>query len=101
MAILGIVIFAAAALNFELCLSACSRAEYEKNGVCCSKCAPGSHVHLHCTADANTTCVPCPALTYTGEPNGRDKCFHCTKCKAEFGLRAIKSFFTVCRPHSE
>ncbi|XP_056320321.1 tumor necrosis factor receptor superfamily member 14-like [Danio aesculapii] len=89
-------------LNLELCFSACARAEYEINGECCPMCAPGNHVYWHCTIDTSTTCVPCPALTYTDEPNGLERCFACTACDAANGLRVKKtctrSSDTVCEP---
>ncbi|KAL1269979.1 hypothetical protein QQF64_032268 [Cirrhinus molitorella] len=102
MAILGIVLFIAATSNFELCFSACARAEYEINKECCPMCAPGNHVYWHCTVDTSTTCVPCPALTYIDEPNGLDKCFPCSVCDVELGLRIKKacsrSGDIVCEP---
>ncbi|XP_056319684.1 tumor necrosis factor receptor superfamily member 14-like [Danio aesculapii] len=62
----------------------------------------GNRVYWHCSIDASTTCVPCPALTYTDEPNGLDTCFACTPCDAANGLRVKKtctpSSDTVCEP---
>ncbi|XDV49151.1 hypothetical protein PO909_018453 [Leuciscus waleckii] len=98
----GIVLFIAATLTFQLCLSTCARAEYEINGECCPMCAPGNHVLWHCTLDTSTTCVPCSALTYIDEPNGLDKCFPCSVCDAEQGLgikrSCTRSADTVCEP---
>ncbi|XP_021334227.3 tumor necrosis factor receptor superfamily member 14-like [Danio rerio] len=100
----GFFLFIAAVvtLNLELCFSACARAEYEINGECCPMCAPGNRVYWRCTIDTVTTCVPCPPLTYTDEPNGLYTCFRCTPCGAASGLRVKKtctrSSNTVCEP---
>ncbi|XP_048035379.1 tumor necrosis factor receptor superfamily member 14-like [Megalobrama amblycephala] len=97
-----VIVLFIAALNFKQCFSACARAEYEINGECCPMCAPGNRVHWHCTEDTSTTCVPCSASTYTDEPNGLDKCFPCSVCDAEQGLRVkeicTRSTDTVCEP---
>ncbi|XP_077080518.1 tumor necrosis factor receptor superfamily member 14-like isoform X2 [Siphateles boraxobius] len=99
---LGFILSIAAVvtLNFELCFSACARAEYEFNGECCPMCVPGTRVYWHCTEDTSTTCFPCPALTYTDEPNGLTACFPCSLCNA--GLRVkrscTRSADTVCEP---
>ncbi|XP_073675941.1 uncharacterized protein [Garra rufa] len=62
----------------------------------------GNRVHWHCTDDTSTTCVPCPSLTFTDEPNGLTDCFPCTVCDANRGLRENKvctrSSDTVCEP---
>uniref|UniRef100_A0A9J8ATJ4 TNFR-Cys domain-containing protein n=1 Tax=Cyprinus carpio carpio TaxID=630221 RepID=A0A9J8ATJ4_CYPCA len=62
----------------------------------------GNRVHWHCTDDTSTTCVPCPSLTFTDEPNGLTECFPCTVCDASRGLRVNKvctrSSDTVCGP---
>uniref|UniRef100_A0A9J8AMN5 TNFR-Cys domain-containing protein n=1 Tax=Cyprinus carpio carpio TaxID=630221 RepID=A0A9J8AMN5_CYPCA len=61
-----------------------------------------NRVHWHCTDDTSTTCVPCPSLTFTDEPNGLTECFPCTVCDASRGLRVNKvctrSSDTVCGP---
>ncbi|XP_067248752.1 tumor necrosis factor receptor superfamily member 14-like isoform X1 [Chanodichthys erythropterus] len=94
----GIVI----AVHFELCFCGCSRAEYEINGECCPMCGPGNRVYWHCTVDTSTSCIPCPAATYTDEPNGLITCFSCTVCAAVQGLRVRKactrSADTICEP---
>ncbi|XP_043103801.1 tumor necrosis factor receptor superfamily member 14-like [Puntigrus tetrazona] len=88
--------------------SACSpgqyinQTEYEIHKQCCPKCAPGNHVHWHCTDDTSTTCAPCPSLTFIDEPNGLKECFPCSICDAGCGLRVTKvctrSSDTVCGP---
>ncbi len=40
----------------------------------------GKRVYWHCAVDTSTTCIPCPASTYTDEPNRRVSCFPCTVC---------------------
>ncbi|XP_048064999.1 tumor necrosis factor receptor superfamily member 14-like isoform X2 [Megalobrama amblycephala] len=98
----GIVLLIVTTLNFKLCFSACARAEYEINGECCPMCAPGNRVRWHCTEDTSTTCVPCSALTYIDEPSGLDKCFPCSVCDDQQGLRVkrscTRSTDTVCEP---
>uniref|UniRef100_A0A8C2JY18 TNFR-Cys domain-containing protein n=1 Tax=Cyprinus carpio TaxID=7962 RepID=A0A8C2JY18_CYPCA len=89
-------------LNYKLCSCQCARAEYEIHKQCCPMCAPGNRVHWHCTDDTSTTCVPCPSLTFTDEPNGLTEFFPCTVCDASRGLRVNKvctrSSDTVCGP---
>ncbi|XP_036435657.1 tumor necrosis factor receptor superfamily member 14-like [Colossoma macropomum] len=79
----------------------CVRTEYEINGECCPMCAPGNHVHRHCTADTSTTCAPCPESAYIDVPNGLIKCFNCTVCISGQGLRVktpcTRSSNTVCK----
>ncbi|XP_051982894.1 tumor necrosis factor receptor superfamily member 5-like isoform X2 [Xyrauchen texanus] len=90
-------------LDIELCFSACAPAEYDINGNCCSMCAPGNSVYWDCTEDTSTTCVPCPESTYIDEPNYIMKCFNCTVCDENVGLRVQKACTrtadTVCEPH--
>ncbi|XP_051964586.1 tumor necrosis factor receptor superfamily member 14-like isoform X2 [Xyrauchen texanus] len=97
-----LIIAAVVTLDLKLCFSACAHAEYEINGQCCPMCAPGSHTIWHCTEDTSTTCMPCPVLTYTDEPNGLIKCLPCTVCDANQGLKLKKactrSADTVCEP---
>ncbi|XDV49139.1 hypothetical protein PO909_018443 [Leuciscus waleckii] len=89
-------------LNYDLCFCRCAHAEYEIDGQCCPMCAPGNRVVWHCTDDTSTTCVPCLELTYIDEPSGFTKCFTCTVCDANRGIRVIKactrSSDTVCGP---
>ncbi|XP_026104863.1 tumor necrosis factor receptor superfamily member 14-like isoform X1 [Carassius auratus] len=89
-------------LNYDLCSCQCPHAEYKIEKQCCPKCAPGNHVGWHCTDDTSTTCVPCPPLTFTDEPNGLVECFPCTVCDANQGLRlsevCTRSSDTVCGP---
>ncbi|XP_067250859.1 tumor necrosis factor receptor superfamily member 5-like isoform X1 [Chanodichthys erythropterus] len=93
--------FSSSGLNCKK-TDACAWAEYEINGECCPMCAPGNHVHWHCTEDTSTTCVPCSALTYIDEPSGLDKCFPCSVCDDQQGLRVNRtcthSTDTVCEP---
>ncbi|XP_051760530.1 tumor necrosis factor receptor superfamily member 14-like isoform X2 [Ctenopharyngodon idella] len=89
-------------LNYELCFCRCAHAEYEIDEQCCPMCAPGNHVLWHCTDHISTTCTQCPPLTFSDEPNGLMKCFPCTACDANRGLRVSKectrSSDTVCEP---
>ncbi|KAL1269981.1 hypothetical protein QQF64_032270 [Cirrhinus molitorella] len=63
---------------------------------------PRNHVYWHCTVDTSTTCVPCPASTYTDEPNRHVTCFPCTVCDAVQHLKVKKactsSADTICEP---
>ncbi|XDV49138.1 hypothetical protein PO909_018442 [Leuciscus waleckii] len=101
---LGFILSIAAVvtLNFELCFSVCGPAEYVVNGECCPMCRPGTHVHSDCNEDLSTTCSPCPALTYTDEPNGLTACFPCSLCNAVREVRVKRSCTrtadTVCEP---
>ncbi|CAM4717199.1 unnamed protein product [Leuciscus chuanchicus] len=55
-------------------------------------CAPGNCVIWDCTDEISTTCLPCPPLTFTDEPNGLMKCFPCSVCNANRGLRVNKAY---------
>ncbi|KAI2661728.1 Tumor necrosis factor receptor superfamily member 14 [Labeo rohita] len=95
-------------LHYEFCFCQCSHAEYEIHEQCCPMCVPGYHVHLHCTDDTTTTCVPCTPLTFIDEANGLTRCFPCTMqlriylLQKNQGLRVNKvctrSSDTVCGP---
>uniref|UniRef100_A0A4W4DQ42 TNFR-Cys domain-containing protein n=1 Tax=Electrophorus electricus TaxID=8005 RepID=A0A4W4DQ42_ELEEL len=89
-------------LNFVMCACVCDRAEYEINGECCPRCAPGNRVSQHCTMDTSTTCISCLASTYIDKPSGLSKCLTCTICDAGQGLRtkaACTQFSdTLCEP---
>ncbi|KAK7145924.1 hypothetical protein R3I93_013605 [Phoxinus phoxinus] len=89
-------------LNYELCFCRCEYAEYEIDKQCCPMCAPGNCILWHCTDEISTTCLPCPPLTFTDEPNGLMKCFSCSVCDPNRGLRLNKactqSSDTVCGP---
>ncbi|KAM9443846.1 tumor necrosis factor receptor superfamily member 1B [Clarias gariepinus] len=54
--------------------------EYEKDGLCCSKCKPGSRFVKHCTSEKDTECVECPAGMYSDSMNYYPNCFFCKKC---------------------
>ncbi|CAM4717187.1 unnamed protein product [Leuciscus chuanchicus] len=56
----------------------------------------GNRVYWDCTGDTSTTCVPCPASTYTDEPNRLIICYSCSVCDASHGLY-IKSKCTTIR----
>ncbi|XP_055023412.2 tumor necrosis factor receptor superfamily member 14 [Misgurnus anguillicaudatus] len=89
-------------LNYEVCCSGCSRAEYMIDKQCCPMCTAGNYVLWHCTDDAITTCAPCPEFTFIDESNGLTRCFPCNVCDSEQGLRVNKactrSSNTVCGP---
>ncbi|XP_030641356.1 tumor necrosis factor receptor superfamily member 14-like [Chanos chanos] len=73
--------------NFQLCTSACGKAEYEVNGECCPMCGPGHHVYKHCSEYTSTTCIPCSPSTFTDSSNGLMGCIQCTVCDPSQGLR--------------
>uniref|UniRef100_A0A4W5JTE3 TNFR-Cys domain-containing protein n=1 Tax=Hucho hucho TaxID=62062 RepID=A0A4W5JTE3_9TELE len=78
------------------CIS-CGRAEYRIGDECCPMCAPGRHVHKHCTEFTSTSCVPCVDSTFLDEPNGLMKCKVCTNCDPGFGLMVKQP----CTPSSD
>ncbi|XP_061910172.1 tumor necrosis factor receptor superfamily member 14-like isoform X2 [Entelurus aequoreus] len=63
--------------------------EYPKNGQCCPKCLPGSHVRDDCTNISGTTCRPCVKGTFTSVATGLTTCLPCTMCHG--GLRIKKA----------
>lgn len=40
----------------------------------------GNRVKSHCTVESSTSCLPCMTGTYTDQPNGLERCHHCTNC---------------------
>ncbi|XP_072536942.1 tumor necrosis factor receptor superfamily member 5-like [Salminus brasiliensis] len=96
------LIFVFFSLNFKLCSSACARAEYETNGLCCLMCSPGNRVYRDCTESSSTICVPCLGSTFLDAPNGLKNCFGCTVCDPGLGLRVKTACTqlsdTVCEP---
>uniref|UniRef100_A0A671L9J0 Tumor necrosis factor receptor superfamily member 14-like n=1 Tax=Sinocyclocheilus anshuiensis TaxID=1608454 RepID=A0A671L9J0_9TELE len=82
--------------------STCSPEQYINQTECCPMCAPGNHVYWDCSIDTSTTCVPCPASTYSDEPSSSSKCFSCSVCEQGKGLRVkrtcTRSADTVCEP---
>ncbi|XP_049341588.1 tumor necrosis factor receptor superfamily member 14-like [Astyanax mexicanus] len=89
-------------LNFELCYSACARAEYEIDGECCPMCGAGNRVYRDCTESTSTKCTPCMGATFIDVPNGRTACFNCMICDPGVGLRVktacTRTSDTVCEP---
>ncbi|XP_062397987.1 tumor necrosis factor receptor superfamily member 14-like isoform X2 [Sardina pilchardus] len=80
----------------------CGPAEYEVDNECCPMCAPGYHVHTHCTEHISTSCAPCPSSTYTDAPNGLQSCRACTVCDSSAALRVKRvcssTSDTLCEP---
>ncbi|KAL3999962.1 cleavage and polyadenylation specificity factor subunit 4 [Sarotherodon galilaeus] len=72
----------------------CHQGEYKIGNECCPKCLAGHRVKTHCTVDSSTSCLPCMTGTYTDQPNGLERCHHCTNCDSGSGLR-IKTPCTV------
>uniref|UniRef100_A0A672NJC4 TNFR-Cys domain-containing protein n=1 Tax=Sinocyclocheilus grahami TaxID=75366 RepID=A0A672NJC4_SINGR len=91
-------IAAVVALSVKLCFSACARAEYEVNGECCPICAPGNHVYWDCSIDTSTTCVACPASTYSDEPSSLETCLAFTHTRNLVNKVCTRSSDTVCGP---
>ncbi|KAK9970120.1 hypothetical protein ABG768_026087 [Culter alburnus] len=89
-------------LHYDFCWCRCADAEYEMDGQCCPMCAAGNHVYRHCTDDTSTTCAPCLKFSFIDEPSGLTKCFDCTVCDANRGIRVKKACTrisdTVCEP---
>ncbi|KAL2103270.1 hypothetical protein ACEWY4_000138 [Coilia grayii] len=82
--------------------AACGRAEYFTGQECCLMCGPGYYVSRHCTEYFSTTCLPCPPLTFTEVPNGREACRLCSVCDSSAGLRVKRectpSSGAICEP---
>uniref|UniRef100_A0A672NQD0 TNFR-Cys domain-containing protein n=1 Tax=Sinocyclocheilus grahami TaxID=75366 RepID=A0A672NQD0_SINGR len=70
--------------------------------ICLNYLMSGNHVYWDCSIDTSTTCVACPASTYSDEPSSSSKCFSCSVCEQDRGLRVNKvctrSSDTVCGP---
>ncbi|XP_042072402.1 tumor necrosis factor receptor superfamily member 14 isoform X4 [Haplochromis burtoni] len=72
----------------------CHQGEYQIGNECCPNCLAGNRVKSHCTVESSTSCLPCMTGTYTDQPNGLERCHHCTNCDSGSGLR-IKTPCTV------
>uniref|UniRef100_A0A3P9DI19 Tumor necrosis factor receptor superfamily member 14 n=1 Tax=Maylandia zebra TaxID=106582 RepID=A0A3P9DI19_9CICH len=72
----------------------CHQGEYQIGNECCPNCLAGNRVKSHCTVESSTSCLPCMTGTYTDQPNGLERCHHCTICDSGSGLR-IKTPCTV------
>ncbi|XP_030641357.1 tumor necrosis factor receptor superfamily member 14-like [Chanos chanos] len=88
--------------NFQLCISACGKAEYEVDGECCPMCSPGFHVYKRCSEYTSTSCKPCSPSTFTDLPNALLQCLQCTVCDSSQGLRTktecTSTADTICEP---
>ncbi|XP_051768083.1 tumor necrosis factor receptor superfamily member 1B isoform X2 [Ctenopharyngodon idella] len=72
--------------------------------ICCSKCKPGTRLHVHCTRNSDAVCEPCQQGQYSENYNHFKNCFSCPQCKDEKGLAygtkcsADTRSVCVCKP---
>ncbi|XP_067381906.1 tumor necrosis factor receptor superfamily member 14-like [Channa argus] len=80
----------------------CHRAEYQIGNECCPMCPAGSRVKIDCTEFRSTSCLSCLEGTYMNQPTGLKRCFICTNCDSDSGLKTKTSCTTtsdaVCEP---
>lgn len=66
-----------------------SETEYYKEDLklCCSRCAPGTHLEEECSTASDTQCKPCREGRYTSIWNYFPQCFRCPgACSEEDGM---------------
>ncbi|XP_069382925.1 tumor necrosis factor receptor superfamily member 14-like isoform X1 [Paralichthys olivaceus] len=80
----------------------CHLTEYQIGDECCPLCPPGNRVKTDCTEFRSTSCLPCVKDTFMNLPTGLKKCFPCTTCGPDSGLKIYTSCTattdSVCEP---
>ncbi|XP_062247213.1 tumor necrosis factor receptor superfamily member 14-like [Platichthys flesus] len=80
----------------------CHPTEYQIGNECCPLCPSGNRVKTHCTEFRSTSCLPCVNDTFMNLPTGLNKCFPCTTCGPDSGLKTNTSCTattdSVCEP---
>ncbi|XP_053280219.1 tumor necrosis factor receptor superfamily member 14 isoform X2 [Pleuronectes platessa] len=80
----------------------CHQTEYLIGKECCPLCPSGNRVKTHCTESRSTSCLPCVNDTFMNLPTGLNKCFPCTTCGPDSGLKTNTSCTattdSVCEP---
>ncbi|XP_069808153.1 tumor necrosis factor receptor superfamily member 5 isoform X2 [Dendropsophus ebraccatus] len=70
--------------------SVCSDNEYEKDGRCCSYCAPGQHLVSDCTEHDKTVCRACSAGEYQDKYHRETRCLLHRECNEQLGFEKIR-----------
>ncbi|XP_060930563.1 tumor necrosis factor receptor superfamily member 14-like [Limanda limanda] len=87
---------------FRVNMWTCHPTEYQMGNECCPLCPSGTHVKTHCTEFRSTSCMPCVNDTYMNLPTGLNKCFPCTTCGSDSGLKTntlcTAATDSVCEP---
>ncbi|XP_034769687.1 tumor necrosis factor receptor superfamily member 14-like [Acipenser ruthenus] len=84
------------------CASSCKTSvmQYKHNGMCCTRCDPGTKVKAHCGPNRGSTCEPCDSGTFFSQRNSDTKCQNCSQCLREMGLYTVQDCMstsdTVC-----
>ncbi|ACB28621.1 MT-2 [Myxoma virus] len=55
----------------------CRGNDYEKDGLCCTSCPPGSYAFRLCGPGSDTVCSPCKNETFTASTNHAPACVSC------------------------
>ncbi|AQT34489.1 M-T2 [Myxoma virus] len=55
----------------------CRGNDYEKDGLCCTSCPPGSYASRLCGPGSDTVCSPCKNETFTASTNHAPACVSC------------------------
>ncbi|XP_053280222.1 tumor necrosis factor receptor superfamily member 14 isoform X2 [Pleuronectes platessa] len=80
----------------------CHPTEYQIGNECCLLCPSGNRVKTHCTEFRSASCLPCVNDTFMNHPTGLKKCFPCTTCGPDSGLKTntscTASTDSVCEP---
>lgn len=83
MAILNLHLGAICILSFWTVALAekCNNEQFEKNGICCDVCPPGTYVNESCTEHKRTICSNCLDGTYSEHRNVLGNCQRCLTCE--------------------
>uniref|UniRef100_A0A8C8S357 Tumor necrosis factor receptor superfamily member 5 n=1 Tax=Pelusios castaneus TaxID=367368 RepID=A0A8C8S357_9SAUR len=64
----------------------CGKQQYEHNGKCCERCAPGQKLVADCSASAHPHCEPCEAGNFQPHWTQEKHCIQHKTCDANTGL---------------
>ncbi|XP_060930569.1 tumor necrosis factor receptor superfamily member 14-like, partial [Limanda limanda] len=87
---------------FRVNMLTCHPTEFLIGTECCPLCPSGKRVKTPCTEFRSTSCMPCVNDTFMNLPTGLNKCFPCTTCGPDSGLKTNISCTattdSVCEP---
>ncbi|XP_059196004.1 tumor necrosis factor receptor superfamily member 5 [Centropristis striata] len=64
--------------------------KYQKNGICCDRCAAGEYVRTECDSEKPTECAECRREYFTSAANHLKRCQRCRYCDPSNHLRKLK-----------
>ncbi|KAJ7998517.1 hypothetical protein DPEC_G00205740 [Dallia pectoralis] len=73
----------------QLCRNGTTEYYSKRVSLCCSRCKPGTRMTVECSANSDTVCQPCPKSQYINTFHFTSKCFRCSRCSEDKGLRYV------------